>query len=162
MKQITAICPGSFDPVTLGHTDIITRASKMFSKVIVAVMPNAKKQSAFTAQERAEMLLKCVADLPNVEVEIYDGLLADFAFLKNANAIVKGLRAISDFEYEFQMALMNEKMNKNAETVFFTTRAENLFLSSSAVKAIAAKGGNIKDFVPLCVHDFIAAKLANI
>ena len=160
-----AIYPGSFDPVTLGHLDIIRRASVMFDRLIVAVMHNQNKKPAFTAEERVEFLKRTTADLPNVEVESFGGLLADYARTrkatvlvkglladyakqKNACAIVKGLRAVSDFEYEFQMALANRKLNPELDTVFLMTSAEYMYLSSSIVKDIAVHGGGVADFVP--------------
>lgn len=145
---VTAVCPGSFDPVTYGHLDIISRASKMFNKVIVVVASNSAKNYSFSPCERVEMIEKCVKNLPNVEVESYDGLLADYAAQKNATAIIKGLRAMSDFEYEFQMALTNKKLNPKVETLFLTTSAQNMYLSSSMVKQIASMGGDISSFVP--------------
>ena len=156
-----AICPGSFDPVTLGHLDIITRASKLFDKVIVVVMSNAAKSPLFTQIERVELLQKAVAEagITNVTVDCYDGLLADYARMRQATAIVKGLRAMSDFEYEFQMALTNRKMYPAAETVFLTTAAENLYLSSSLVKQVARLDGDISDFVPSCILPEIKEKL---
>ncbi|MGI6279104.1 MAG: pantetheine-phosphate adenylyltransferase [Acutalibacteraceae bacterium] len=146
--DILAICPGSFDPVTFGHLDIITRAASMFNKVIVVVADNSSKKCSFTAEERVAMIKKCVADLPNVEVEHFGGLLADYAAQKGARAIIKGLRAMSDFEYEFQMALTNKKLNPNVETLFLTTATQNMYLSSSMVKLIASHGGDISSFVP--------------
>lgn len=155
-----AICPGSFDPVTLGHLDIITRASKLFDRVIVVVMSNSAKSPLFTQPERMELLLKTIsaAGLDNVTVDCYDGLLADYAKMRNATAIVKGLRAVSDFEYEFQMALTNRKLYPEAETVFLTTSAENLYLSSSLVKQIGRLNGDIADFVPACILSDISEK----
>ena len=160
MKNITAICPGSFDPVTLGHIDIIKRACSTFDSVIVVVMYNSAKTANFTPEERVAMIKKSTTDIPNVSVEAYDGLLADYAKAKNAKAIVKGLRAVSDFEYEFQMALTNKKLNPDAETVFFTTRAENMYLSSSVVREVARMGGDISDFVPECVKQEIIERLS--
>ena len=156
-----AICPGSFDPVTLGHLDIITRASKLFDKVIVVVMSNAAKSPLFTQVERMALLQKAIteAGITNVSVDCYDGLLADYAKLREATAIVKGLRAVSDFEYEFQMALTNRKLYPVAETVFLTTAAENLYLSSSLVKQVARLNGDISDFVPACILPEIKDKL---
>lgn len=156
-----AICPGSFDPVTLGHLDIIARASKLFDKVIVVVMSNAAKSPLFTQVERMELLQKAIAEagIANVTVDCYDGLLADYARLRQATAIVKGLRAVSDFEYEFQMALTNRKLYPAAETVFLTTAAENLYLSSSLVKQVARLDGDISDFVPSCILPEIKEKL---
>lgn len=155
-----AVCPGSFDPVTLGHLDIITRASKLFDKVIVVVMSNAAKSPLFTQVERMNLLQRVIeeAGISNVTVDCYDGLLADYVKLRNATAIVKGLRAVSDFEYEFQMALTNRKLYSEAETVFLTTAAENLYLSSSLVKQIARFGGEISDFVPACILPEITEK----
>ena len=154
-----AICPGSFDPVTMGHIDIITRASGMFDKLIVVVMNNASKKCSFTPEERVTMIKKCVGDLKNVEVDCYDGLLAEYAAQKGASAIIKGLRAMSDFEYEFQMALANKKLNPNVETLFLTTDAQNMYLSSSMVKQIASMGGDISGFVPAVILDDIIDRI---
>ncbi len=159
MSGKTVVCPGSFDPVTVGHLDIITRASNMFESVKVVVMANAAKNPTFTAEERVEMLKKSTAELPNVTVDSYDGLLAVYAEKVGAAAIVKGLRAVSDFEYEFQMALTNKKLNPNVETVFLTTSAKNMYLSSSIVRQIGEMGGDIRDFVPAPIHDFIIKRL---
>ncbi|MCD7959701.1 MAG: pantetheine-phosphate adenylyltransferase [Ruminococcus sp.] len=159
MERI-AICPGSFDPVTIGHLDIITRASKLFDQVIVLVSKNMMKQhKCFTPQERKELIACVIADLPNVSVDIFDGLLADYVREAGAIAIVKGLRAVSDFEYEFQMALANRKLYAGAETVFLTTTAENMYLSSSVVKQIAAFGGDISHFIPSEILDVITKRL---
>lgn len=144
-----AVCPGSFDPVTLGHLDIINRASKLFDKVIVLVSFNPNKNSSsFSVEERMEMIKKVTLHLHNVEVDSYNGLLADYLKRTGAAAIVKGLRAVSDFEYEFQMALANKELYFDAETVFLTTSSENMYLSSSVVKEIASLGGDIGGFVP--------------
>lgn len=144
-----AVCPGSFDPVTLGHLDIINRASKLFDKVIVLVSFNPNKNSSsFSVAERMEMIKKVTIHLHNVEVDSYNGLLADYLKRTGAAAIVKGLRAVSDFEYEFQMALANKQLYCDAETVFLTTSSENMYLSSSVVKEIASLGGDISGFVP--------------
>lgn len=160
MTERTAICPGSFDPITVGHIDIIKRAATMFDKIIVVVMKNPNKNSgAFTPEERKELIVKTVGDIPNVEVDIYDGLLADYAKIKNACAIIKGLRAVSDFEYEFQMALANKKLNPDVETVFLTTSAENMYLSSSMIKQIASMGGDIRGFVPQSILAEISSRL---
>lgn len=155
----TAICPGSFDPVTLGHMDIIRRASKIFDKVIVAVMVNPAKKTAFTLDERVLLLKKATADMDCVEVVGFEGFLADYARRREACAIVKGLRAVSDFEYEFQMALINQKLNSELETMFLTTQAQNMYLSSSMVKDIASFGGDISSFVPACILDDIRERL---
>ena len=155
----TALCPGSFDPVTLGHLDIIHRAAGMFDQVIVAVLCNSKKHPSFTVEERMEMIRRVTGDLPNVEVATFDGLLADYAKMRQATVLVKGLRAVSDFEYEFQMALANRKLNPDLETVFITTKAENMYLASSLVKEIARNGGSIDDFVPVELRDEIQKRL---
>ena len=155
----TAICPGSFDPVTMGHLDIIRRASKLFDKVIVAVLLNMDKKTWFTIGERIDLLKKATADMPNVEIAGFEGLLVDFAKQKRACAIVKGLRAVSDFEYEFQMALTNMKLDDKVETMFLTTNPENMFLSSSIVKQVGLLGGDIKPFVTECVHDEIMSRI---
>lgn len=156
-----AVCPGSFDPVTKGHLDIISRASKLFDKVIVVVMSNSAKTPLFSQVERMELLQRAIttAGIDNVMVDCYDGLLADYVKLRNATAIVKGLRAMSDFEYEFQMALTNRKIYPDAETVFLTTAAENMYLSSSLVKQVGQLGGDISDFVPACILHDITKKM---
>ncbi len=160
MKDTIAVCPGSFDPITIGHLDIIARSAKMFSKVIVVVMSNIHKNSgSFTVEERVEMIRKTCKDIPNVEVDHYEGLLADYAKLKDASAIIKGLRAVTDFEYEFQMALTNKKLNPEVETLFLTTSAENMYLSSSMVKQIASMGGDITEFVPAAINKDITERL---
>lgn len=161
MKKSIAVCPGSFDPVTKGHLDIIARCSKMFEKVIVVVMSNAKKinSTSFTIEERMDMIRRATAELPNVEVDHSEGLLAEYAASMGASAIVKGLRAVTDFEYEFQMALANKKLNPDVETIFLTTSAENMYLSSSMVKQIASMGGDISDFVPEAIHSDILKRL---
>ena len=159
--QAKVICPGSFDPVTRGHVDIITRAAGMFDRVVVAVLNNAAKTPLFSAEERIELLREATSHLGNVEVVDFDGLLADFTRKNGIKTIVKGLRAVSDFEYEFQQALTNKKLNPELETVFLTCNSEFTFLSSSIVKQVAALGGDISDFVPECVHDKILAKIKN-
>ncbi len=133
----------------------------MFDKVIVVVMNNMNKKGSFTPQERKNFILKTTYNLPNVEVDIYDGLLASYAKSKNACAIIKGLRAMSDFEYEFQMALANKRLNPDIETLFLTTSAENMYLSSSMVKQIAGMGGDISYFVPAEIHDDIIKKISS-
>lgn len=156
-----AVCPGSFDPVTMGHLDIITRASGLFDEVIVLVSVNMMKSSnfSFSLEERKNMILAVTKHLPNIRVESFDGLLADYVKQVGAIAIVKGLRAVSDFEYEFQMALANKKLYDGAETVFLTTSAENMYLSSSVVKQIANFGGDISHFVPEQILDDIRKRL---
>lgn len=157
---ILAVCPGSFDPVTVGHLDIITRASKLFKKVVVVVMSNAVKSPCFTVEERMDMIRKATAHLDNVEVDAYGGLLAEYAELKQAGVIVKGLRAMSDFEYEFQMALTNRKLNPKVETMFLTTSVDYMYLSSSMVKQIGSMDGDIGDFVPDVIYDFVKQRLS--
>lgn len=157
--QSKVICPGSFDPVTVGHIDIITRASGMFDHVVVGVLQNAAKTPLFTTEERIELLRESTAHLHNVEIVGFNGLLAEYAKREGITAIVKGLRAVSDFEYEFQQALTNKKLNPDLETVFLTCNSDYMFLSSSIVKQVAALGGDIRDFVPECVHDKILARI---
>ena len=154
-----AICPGSFDPVTVGHLDIVGRAAQLFDEVIVVVMNNSAKNPLFSADERVEMLKKVTADMPNVSVDRYDGLLAEYAKEQNANVVVKGLRAVSDFEYEFQMALTNKKLNPELDTVFLTTKAENMYLSSSLVRQVGAMGGDISEFVPAEIKEQVLKRL---
>ena len=159
MNRDVAIYPGSFDPITLGHLDIIKRASKLFGKLIVVVMVNPNKNCAFSPEERVQLIKDSTADIENIEVEFSDGLLADYAREKNAVAIIKGLRALSDFDYEFQMALTNKQLNSEVETLFLTTRAENMYLSSSMVRQIGSLGGDISGFVPDVIHKKIINRL---
>ncbi len=155
-----AVCPGSFDPITLGHLDIIRRAAKLFDRVIVLVSINAAKNNcSFTREERIRLIEKAIDGMENVQVDSTDGLLADYLREHGACAVVKGLRAVSDFEYEFQMSLANKRLNPEAETIFFTAAAENMYLSSSIVKQIASFGGDISEFVPGCILDEIKNRL---
>ena len=155
-----AICPGSFEPVTIGHLNIISRTAKMFSKVIVVVLINKKKPGGlFSLEERVDFIKRCTSDIPNVEVDFYDGLLADYAVKKGAVAIVKGLRVLSDYEDEFKQALTNKKLAKNVETIFMVTDTEYMFLSSSVVKEICSFGGDISDFVPAIIKDDIIKRI---
>lgn len=158
LKRI-AVCPGSFDPITFGHLDIIKRASQIFDEVIVLISVNAVKSPSFTEAERMMMIRENTKEFDNVVIDVLDGLLADYVKNVGAIAIVKGLRAVSDFEYEFQMALANKKLYNGAETVFLTTSSENMYLSSSVVKQIAYFGGDISHFVPNNVLDFIRKRL---
>lgn len=144
----SAIYPGSFDPITNGHLDIITRGSKLFDKLIVGVLVNIDKQGLFSIDERVNLIKKVTAHLPNVEVMSFNGLLVDLAKKHDARIILKGLRAVSDFEYEFQMALMNSQLDSDIETLFMMTSAEYSYLSSSSVKQVAKFGGNISGLVP--------------
>lgn len=154
-----AIYPGSFDPITLGHMDIIKRASKIFDKLIVAVSQNRSKAPIFTIEERIELLKKCTKDIPQVEIDTFDTLLIEYVKNKEANVIIRGLRALSDFEYEFQMALTNKKLYNDIETMFLTTSSDYMFLSSSMVKEIASLGGDISGFVPEPILDDIKKRL---
>lgn len=157
----SAICPGSFDPITRGHMDIIMRASKMFDKLYVAVLTNSSKKSSFTIEERVEMIKNCTKDIPNVVVCTFEGLVAEYARSVGAIALIRGLRAVTDFEYEFQMSLTNKKINNELETIFLTTNSEYMYLSSSVVKEIAKFGGDISDFVPEAVLSDIEKRIKN-
>jgi pantetheine-phosphate adenylyltransferase len=152
-----AIYPGSFDPVTNGHLDVIERARKLFDEVIVAVAVNDQKQPLFSAQERTGMLSEAIA-ITGVRVAPMEGLLVDFAEAENACAVIRGLRAVSDFEFEFQMALMNRKLNARVETIFLMPKEEYTYLSSRIVKEIARLGGDVSAFVPRPVMDALAKK----
>ena len=154
-----AIYPGSFDPLTNGHLDVIQRAAKLFDRVIVAVAQNDGKHPLFTQAERVALVKKAVADLPNVEADAFDGLLVDYVAAKNGRAIVRGLRAVSDFEFEFQMALMNRKLNEDIETIFMMPKETYTFISSRIVKEIARLGGDISPFVPPHVQAVLTKKL---
>ena len=154
-----AICPGSFDPVTNGHQDIIERTAKIFSEVIVAVLENPSKQPLFTIEERCDMLNKVLKHLPNVRVMNFSGLLVQFAQQNNARVIVKGLRAISDFEIEFQMAMINKFLYPELETMFMMTRNDNSYLSSSLVKELVSFGASVKGLVDPYVEEMLLYKL---
>ena len=156
------VYPGSFDPVTEGHMDIIKRSAKMFDKVIVAVARNYSKKPLFTAEERMELIQRSLQGLPNVEVDSFEGLLMDYIHSKDAQVIIKGLRAISDFEYEFQMALMNRKLDSKVETIFMMTSYKYSFLSSSMIKEVASLGGCISGLVPENIIADIYRKLKTI
>lgn len=155
-----AVYPGSFDPITNGHLDIIRRAAKMFDKVIVLVSYNPRKMGGtFSVPERVDFIKRCVGEIPNVIVDSYTGLLADYVKIAGASAIVKGLRAVSDFEDEFQQALINRQLAPDVDTVFLVTSLENMYLSSSAVKEICTLGGEISNFVPTEIVKDILKKL---
>lgn len=144
----TALCPGSFDPPTNGHIDVIERASRYFDRVVVAVIANPSKQPLFTLEQRGDMLRDALTHVDNVEIDSFDGLLVDFAADRDLGVVVKGLRAISDFEYELQMAQMNSNLSPDLDTMFMTAKPEWAFLSSSLVKEVARYGGSIEGLVP--------------
>jgi pantetheine-phosphate adenylyltransferase len=159
---ITAVCPGSFDPVTYGHLDIIQRASHVFDTVIVAVLNNRSKQPVFSVEQRMELLEEVTKDIPNVKVDSFNGLLIDYMKKNNANTIVKGLRAISDFEYELQMASINRKLDDSIETFFMMTNNKYSYLSSSIVKEIAKHHSSVGDLVPPIVEDALMKKFGQL
>jgi pantetheine-phosphate adenylyltransferase len=156
----TAIYPGSFDPLTNGHLDVIQRAANLFDRVVVAVAKNDGKQPLFALDERLALVQKAVKQLPNVEADAFDGLLIEYVLRRKAQAIVRGLRAVSDFEFEFQLALMNRKLNENIETIFMMPKDVYTFLSSRIVKEIARLGGDVRAFVPAHVQVALAKKFA--
>ncbi|GAE24128.1 phosphopantetheine adenylyltransferase [Halalkalibacter wakoensis JCM 9140] len=153
-----AVCPGSFDPVTLGHLDIITRGASVFDKVIVAVLHNRNKQPLFTVEERVALLQEATKDLPNVEVDSFNGLLIDYVKDKKAKAIIRGLRAVSDFEYEMQAASINKKLGPDIETFFMMTNNRYSYLSSSIVKEVAKYQADVSDIVPEVVAKALVKK----
>jgi pantetheine-phosphate adenylyltransferase len=157
-----AVYPGSFDPITNGHLDIISRAAKMFDRVILGVAKNPEKVSFYSSSERVELARVAVRRLKNVEVETFDGLLVRYARSRGATVLVRGLRAVSDFEFEFQMALMNRKLEPRIETIFMMPKDEYTFISSRVVKEIAALGGKVSDFVPKNVEWSLRQKLRGV
>lgn len=156
----TAIYPGSFDPLTNGHLDVVRRAAKLFDRVIVAVAQNDGKHPVFTLEERLALVKKAVKPLANVEADLFDGLLVEYVARRKAQAIVRGLRAVSDFEFEFQLALMNRKLDESIETIFMMPKDTYTFLSSRIVKEIARLGGDVSQFVPSHVQEALARKFA--
>ncbi|MGG3998999.1 pantetheine-phosphate adenylyltransferase [Anoxybacillus kestanbolensis] len=156
-----AVCPGSFDPVTYGHLDIIRRGAKVFDKVYVVVLNNSSKKPLFSAEERVQLLEEVTKDLHNVVIDSYQGLLVDYAKSKHASAILRGLRAVSDFEYEMQITSMNRILNEQIETFFMMTNNQYSFLSSSIVKEVAKYNGNISELVPKVVEEALRKKFAH-
>lgn len=156
-----AVYPGTFDPITNGHIDIVQRAATLFDKVIVAVATNPQKEPLFSVEERMDMIAAVMQDYPQVEIDRIEGLIVDYALRKEANAIIRGLRAISDFEYEFQMALVNRKLSEELITVFLMPRENYTYLNSSIVKELAHFGGNIRCFVPEYVRQKIQEKMTS-
>jgi len=154
-----AICPGSFDPVTKGHVDILERSSKLFDKVIAVVLVNPTKTPTFTTEERVELIKRVTKHIPNLEVDSYTGLVADYAKMKNAHTLIKGLRAVTDFEYEFQQALTNKILNPELETMFMMTNQKYMYLSSTIVRQIAAFDGDISEFVLPEIKDDILGRI---
>ena len=155
-----AVYPGSFDPITNGHLDLIHRAAKLFDRVIVAIANNEAKQPLFTAKERRALAHRCVKHLPNIQTDLLTGLLVDYVNEKKGDVIIRGLRAVSDFEFEFQLALMNRRLNSRVETIFMMPKETYVFLSSKIVKEIARLGGDVSAFVPPHVQEALIAKLA--
>ncbi len=156
------VYPGSFDPVTNGHIDIIDRAAKQCDKLIVAVLVNSKKKPVFTIEERVELLKCALAGRPNIEIDSFTGLTVDYLKRKNASVIIRGLRAVSDFENEFQMAILNKQLSPDIETIFMMTSLNYLYLSSSVVRELAANNGNIDGLVPDCIKDRVIEKLRSL
>ncbi len=154
-----AIYPGTFDPITNGHLNIVEKASKLFDKLIVAVAHDTGKNSLFSLSERTELCQKAVCHFPNVQVESFTGLIVDYAKRKNSPTLIRGLRAVSDFEYELQQSLTNKKLSPEIETIFFLPDFKNLYLCSSIVRQLLSLGGDLKDFVPPAVEAAITTKL---
>jgi pantetheine-phosphate adenylyltransferase len=160
MKNVLAIYPGSFDPVTNGHLDLIERGAKIFDRLVVSILRNLDKDPLFTIDERAEMLREVTRKWENVEIDVFSGLLVEYARLREANVILRGIRAVSDYEYELQMAMMNRKLNPNVETVFMMPAAAYSYLSSRLVREIAQLGASITSFVPPVVEERLRAKMS--
>ncbi|KAA0564066.1 pantetheine-phosphate adenylyltransferase [Bacillus sp. CH30_1T] len=157
-----AVCPGSFDPITYGHLDIITRGAKVFDQIYVVVLNNSSKKPLFSVEERIELIREVTGDIPNVVVDSFQGLLVDYAKKVNAKAIIRGLRAVSDFEYEMQITSMNRVLEDDIETFFIMTNNQYSFLSSSIVKEVAKYGGNISELVPKRVEESLKEKYSDL
>lgn len=159
MKDKIGVYPGSLDPITNGHVDLVQRGLRLFDRIIIAVAPNVNKSPFFTLEERVDLIRQVIGDNPRIEVDIIEGLLVDYARKKGASAVIRGLRAVSDFEYEFQLALMNRKMDADFETVFLMPSARYTYLSSSIIKEVAKFGGSLKDMVPEVVERKLKEKM---
>ena len=161
-QDLIAVYPGTFDPITLGHEDVVRRAAQLFGKVIVAVAAGHHKKTLFSLEERIAMVREACANYPQVEVESFDGLLAHFVLARGAKAMVRGLRAVSDFEYEFQMTALNYQLDKELETLFIMSTPQHMYLSSSIVREIASLGGDVSQFVPPYVNEALVKRYAEL
>lgn len=158
MKKITAVYPGTFDPVTNGHLDVIERAATLFDEVVVCIAINSAKTPLFTKEERCELLQESVSNFSNVQIDTFEGLLVKYAEEKNASVIIRGLRAVSDFEYEFQLSLTNRKLSPSINTIFVMPNEKYTYLNSSLIRELASYNAEIQDFVPSHVHDALRLK----